>query len=155
MRKKWKSLTSVQWFKALETWKPSQVRCLRSQEGDEMNFLAWIDLYPCFQFSIFQPKTQVLFSMYGAAWSQWARGFPSVLMCECFRLRNLIKIHALMWKIFDLQTIIFQSFFMLFSSQSYPINFNSSLIWFARNIEDIICTKRFEIVGLTFFMYFN
>ena len=87
MRKKWKSLTSVQWFKALETWKPIQIRCLRSQEGDEMIISAWIALESVFSVWLFLRKFKFRSWLFCAASRSWAWGFACVCIGEWFRSR--------------------------------------------------------------------
>ena len=154
MRKRWKSLTSVQWFKGLGTWKPIQARCLRSQEGDEMIISAWIALENSFQIWVFKQKVQVCFLVYGAAFfGLYALGLHLVLMCEGSRVEKLIKNPWIDEEIFDFYGISFQIFFMQTWFKSCPIIKILSKSDHARNIECIPCIKRFENFGLLFSTY--
>ena len=108
-------------------------------------------------FSVFTfwQKIQVLLLVYGAAGSFWGVGLAYVYMCEWFRSKKTnqnLCIH-------DFQDLIlkdlFKYFFMPIWYKSWPITSIPSISDHARNFKPIPCTKRFDCIGLVFFMYFN
>ena len=147
MRKSGKNWTSVYRFKVLGLMFLIQEDCLMSLEGNGMSFVAWNDLQISFQFSIFLQKFQVYVLVSSAADWSLALGLWSGLSIEWIRSKKTIQIFCIHGFCDLIFKDLFQSFFMCFCSQSYPINSIPSISDHARIIEDIICTKRFEIVG--------
>ena len=69
------------------------------------------------------------------------------------RSKNLIRKSMNWWRDIWFLWHKFSIFFKHICSQSYPITFDSFLTWFARNLGDILCTKRFRKLGLVFSTY--
>ena len=144
MKKSEKSWTSVQWFKGLGTVFLIQARCLMSLEGNRMSFLAWIDLQIGFQIWVFKQNFQVCVRISGAALLLLALGLHSVLMYEWSRSKKSIKnlgIHVLQDLI---SKNLFKYFSCLFGTNHGQLSSILSKSSYARNIEYILCIKRFK-----------
>ena len=102
-------------------------------------------------FEVFVWKMQIGSLNSCAAFSLLGLGFSSHMYEEWIRSKTKPKIHLNQCFHIWFFKHLFSIFFIPFWCQSLPIILNLSLLNSARNIEWILCTKRFEKYDLVFF----
>ena len=152
MQKVWESLTLFYHFLMCGDWKRIELCSGRPQQAFGIVCRLWITLQYSFQFWNFWWKMQSLFVILSAASWFCALGLCSGFYEECFRFAKQVQnlCSQCFWDLISM--VSFSIFFMWRTCQSLPITLILSLLNSARNLEWILCTKRFEKHGLVFFL---
>ena len=103
----------------------------------------WIELELWKQFLSFLENFQIWQWFCNATCSLLASGLWCSTCMECFRLKTLHKIHVHNDFTYLILENLFQSFFMLFLFNHDPITPKLAYLRLTRNIELIMCMKRF------------